>query len=580
MKLYGIFSPTLGLQQKIPSILLRETATSDIQDCFFQKGEVWRIKKRWQEFDYIFPDKILNMEYYSKDSTDEWWLLVLTKRDIAYRDTEGNKFVFLNKQYSDGTISVTNGDKTIEGDGTDFAELKEKDFISIGTTYSSDDKWYEIDSITDGTHLELKTAYEEATESGKNYKARITFQGTNTDYWSITNFNEKLIATNNGVDKIIIWTGASQVSDLTCDYKAKKVYSYEQRLLLGHTEEAGDLKPFRMRWSGLNDETDWGGEGSDAGSMELYQGGGVFIDFAYLKGSLIIIKETSVIQGWNVADEIFNTRTLFSEIGSNAPGSIVELENAIYFWGSDHNFKKFDGLSLETISGETDDIVKNINPNYEHLIQATIIDEYNQIWWAIPFADSETLNKILIYDLDFEQNNWGLIDMEVASLGYYEMETTYDWSTLPYAEWAGWSWPCWRHRMGLQTYPIDIMGTIDGKVCRLNASEKDLGNDFTGHIVLETDLASKEELPYYKRLLKIQVYIEAEAVGSLNIHIKRDTEDQWQEAGSVSLQNGLQIIIKDLPVDFLAKVFRIKFSASNRFRLLGVIFYFDTIGVR
>ena len=106
MKSYGIFSPILGLRKDIPSILLKEAYTPDCQDVIWQNGEVHRIKKRLLEFSYQFPDKILNVEYYFKDTINEWWFLAFTKRDIAYRDIQNNRFVFINKVYTAGTITM------------------------------------------------------------------------------------------------------------------------------------------------------------------------------------------------------------------------------------------------------------------------------------------------------------------------------------------------------------------------------------------------------------------------------------------------------------------------------------------
>lgn len=583
MRSFAIFSPILGLRKDMPSILMREAYTPDCQDVIWQDGEIHRIRKRLLEFDYQFPDKILSMEYYFKPSTDEWWFVVFTKRDIAYRDITNNRFVFINKLYTTGTITIeaTNLKKVIGSETAFQTNLKVGDFLKIGAgEVHSNSTWYEVDSIESETVLYLKTDAEAC--SGSAYVVRKTFSGTDYDYWSVITFHEKLLATNRGLDNIIIWQGPGQVADLNCPYKATFLYDYNERVLLVRTIESGNEYPFRIRWSGLADETDWGGSGSDAGAMEVNEGGGVLQGCATYKGNLLIFKSAGIIRAWNVEGiAVFNKKLVVDGIGTNAPDSILEMEEGTRFYSGDNTFRFFNGLTANVISSEINAITKNINPNFEQYIQVTMIEELNQILWAIPYTDSEVNNKVLIYDLDFARNNWGVEDMEVASLGYYETETAYDWSSMSiFANWLDWWWVSWKYRAGLSAFPIDVMGTYDGKIYRLNASEKDAEQDYTGYQVLQTDLGGNKRLNVFDRLLLIQAYVRQEASGVLNFHIKRDDEPNWQYAGSINLAGDREILIKDLPVDYLAKTFKIKISGQNPFKFLGTILKYQEVGER
>lgn len=583
MKSFAIFSPILGLRKDVPSILMKEAYTPDCQDVIWQEGEVHRIRKRLLQFEYQFPDKILSMEYYIKPSNDQWYYVVFTKRDIAYRDIVNNRFVFINKLYTTGTITIGAGNlKLVTGTGTAFqTNLKVGDFLKIGAgAVHAGSTWYEIDSISSETVLYLKT--DAVVCSGSAYVARKRFSGSDFDYWSVIVFHEKLLATNRGADNIIIWTGTGQVSDLACPYKATFLYDYNERVLLLRTIESGLEKPFRIRWSGLANETDWGGTGSDSGSMEVNEGTGILYGCAQYKGNLLIFKDGGIIRAWNVEGTmIFNKSLLIDGIGTTAPDSFFETEEGVYFYGGDNTFRFFNGLAAVVISSEIDAIAKNINPNFEQYIQVTMIEELNQILWAIPYATSEVNDKILIYDLDFARNNWGIEDMEVASLGYYETEAVYDWSSMSmFSNWLDWWWPSWKHRAGLAAFPIDVMGTYNGKIYRLNASEKDAGEDYTGYQVLQTDLGANKRLSIFDRLLLIQAYVRQEASGTLDFHIKRDDEASWQNAGSVNLAGDKETLIRELPVDYLAKTFKIKISGQNPFKFLGAILKYESVGER
>jgi len=595
---YGIFSPTLGLKLDITSILLKEAYTPDIKDCFFQKGEVWRVKKRSYEFSYSFPDTILTLYYYDKASSNEKWLIVFTKRDIAYRDINNNRFVFLNKIYNQGVIT-----NATQNSGSSFSltfllpsgedlssNVKAGDFIRLSNAsspYTSDDTWYEILSIDSGDTITcsgtLPSGYS-VPSGGDVYVIRKTFSGGDSDYWSVTNFNEKLIATNRGRDSVVIWTGSGQIQDLTCPYKARYVYSYNQRVLLGYTIESGQEYPFRIRWSGISDETDWGtSSGSDAGYMTVYEGEGIFQGFATLRGALILFKDSAIIRAWDVeTSDIFNKNLVLDTEGTVAPYSIITKNDRVYFWASDRSFKVFDGMNVRRISNDIDDIVSNINVNKEGVIQAFYVEKYNHILFAIPYGTSDNLNKVLIYDLDYVNNNWGVMDMEISCIGWYIQEASLSWADLPYNNWADWDWVDWKYTGESSGYPIDIAGGYSGKIYRLNADNNDLGSEYEAYMVVETDLEGKQALPFYKRLLKIQLYVEAEVAGDLDVYVQRDSEDVWQSLGSVELsETGKQgVIVKDLPVDVLAKVFRFKFSSKSFFRLVGIVFWSDVVGDR
>lgn len=67
--------------------------------------------------------------------------------------------------YSTGTITTaTNGDETIVGDSTAWTDKMDNDrwlrITDSNTDNTGDGEWYEIDSITDATNLELLSPYE------------------------------------------------------------------------------------------------------------------------------------------------------------------------------------------------------------------------------------------------------------------------------------------------------------------------------------------------------------------------------------------------------------------------------------
>jgi hypothetical protein len=75
------------------------------------------------------------------------------------------------KEYITGTVTMVNGDVTVTGSGTSFANnVSAGDWFRVdadGTGSSS--VWYEVSSVTDATHLELTAVYAGTGASGRAY---------------------------------------------------------------------------------------------------------------------------------------------------------------------------------------------------------------------------------------------------------------------------------------------------------------------------------------------------------------------------------------------------------------------------
>src|SRR3990167_10194801 len=123
-------------------------------------------------------------------------------------------------------------DQIVAGDWA--GQLNADDFITIGTTYSTADTWYEISAVTD-THITLTAVYAGTTAYQQAYSARVTFTGTNTDWWDDVTYNDKYIMTN-GVDNMQVWTGSGQTTDLGgTPPKLKYIIVYENYIVGGGT---------------------------------------------------------------------------------------------------------------------------------------------------------------------------------------------------------------------------------------------------------------------------------------------------------------------------------------------------------
>jgi len=129
-------------------------------------------------------------------------------------------------------------------------------------------------------------------------------------------------------------------------------------------------------------------------------------------------------------------------------------------------------------------------------------------------------------------------------------------------------------------YKNDICSDYNGYTYILNRSLTDDGESYESYFVLSTDLSGGQTLHTNKRLLDIFTYFINKGSGTADIYVKRDTEAAWQPAGEVTMSGEQEIIIKHLPVDYLAKTYLFKFVFSNDFEFVGCILESVPIGDR
>lgn len=592
---FGIFSPTLGLRQDIPSILMPAAFTEDNSNVLLHRGEVQRAKMRsaemvnaslalvplpdgnppivyhWYQQDdgdsyllaftktSIYHWDAVNLEWDRKhinaSDCDDW--SVVTYNNIVLATNNIDKVLYWNgtdsmfrtlgatSKYSTGVITVPNADATVTGTATWAAAIAAGDYLHI----VGQDRAYKIGSVTDDTHLELEVAFEGATIDGAGAAYEV-------------------------------------LSDLGLEYatgkyltKAKVVTSFEDYLVLGHTTKDGTLYPQGIDWCANGDYTDWltGDSGSD-----VVEGSDQLTGFGHFQDFLLIFKQRSFTRMWLTdSDYVFNKARMSAGIGTYAPHSIVNgPRGECRFFASDFTFREVRGSTSDhpIISDPIIDVCDKIPPSYVSLIKSMYVYEYAQTWWSLPYGAEATTNNLVV---KYKDGSWGKQDMAVAAFGSYERTSGYTIDTIPFAHIEDIDWKTIDTVEANPDYRLDLCGNYSGNTYGLhNGDVNDAGAAFAGYAVLATDLAGNQGLSYYKRLLKMKLYFRGQLSGTADIYIRRDHESGWQSAGSVSLAGSADIIVADLPCDYLARHFLLKVAGSNTFRFLGVIFEYVRMGLR
>lgn len=417
--------------------------------------------------------------------------------------------------------------------------------------------------------------------------------GSDCTEWSFVSYGGRVVATNN-IDLVQYWvdsTPGTNFADLdgasgldlggaTYLTRAKYVAEQEGYLLFGFTTEGGSVFPTRVRWSSYNDSDDYDETGSGDTGAKDFAGRDHMIGFGHYGSLLIVFKRQSVHEmELSISDLVWRTGPVYKSIGCLASKSIVnDGLGRLYWWASDYTIREF---RSGVVSDAIDPILKGVSSDVEGIVQSTFISEYNQLFFAIPYgADQATNNRIVAYSPEDEQR-WEIHNFAVQAFGQYVRQDVYSIDTIPFATIDGIEWPQIDTIENITGFPLDVVSDADGYTWDLHAASTDAGEAFTGSAIISTDAVGKNKgvLPHYKRVSELELICKSEGVGTVLIECKADDAANWEGLGSVSLTDeaNADIIYRHLPVDIRGKTFLLRFSATNRFRLVGVIgtFYFD-----
>lgn len=432
----------------------------------------------------------------------------------------------------------------------------------------------------------------------------LYFAGSECTLWDTVSFN-KLVVITNGVDKIQFWdedTPGTIFADLgtlgsgldtdggnTFVTAAKYLHVHENYLHLGYTTEGGASFPFRRRWCGFGNETEWQSTGgtTDAGYYDHLAGKGVlkgFGSYTYQQANILVVFKTeSILPVWLVQSrEVWNSGEA-ENTGLLTTHSVVnDKEGNLYYIANDYTIRQY--LKGE-ISQSIDPTVKGINQTLESNIEAHFIDILKQIWWSVPSNAASTGNdKILVYNLK-NPGVWHFCDFDIRAFGRYSSQESYTIdgldaisdtidgldAVLAYIDYVA----------ALSGFPLDLGSDYDGYTYNLHNSDNDKGVAFERSFELVTDLSNKRSLYEFKRIFNFRPLAKAQPVegNELTFSFKEDGEANYENVGVLSLAATSEYIEDDFgDIDQRAKHFRIKGTATNSFDFIGAFFEFDFDG--
>ena len=252
------------------------------------------------------------------------------------------------------------------------------------------------------------------------------------DFWKFTQFGTNIIATNHAdnIQKFNQGTD-SAFSDLV-SIKAKYITVINNFVVAGYTTESSTGYNQRVKWSALNDSSDWTpSQATQSGYQDIVGEHGNIVGIVGGEQSGIVFFEKAIYRmSYAGTPLIFRFDKISDNIGAFCDKSIVSFGSMIFFLAQDGFYMLSGGQQLTPIgNGKVDDFFYNdLSSNLDGICSA--IDPNNSIVvWSYRGSDATSTstinNKLIIYNYSVDKWATGSgLDLQFISTASQEAFTT------------------------------------------------------------------------------------------------------------------------------------------------------------
>lgn len=260
---------------------------------------------------------------------------------------------------------------------------------------------YEFDSTDSGL--------DSITNTGGNYSLN------SSERWRFVQFGETVIAAG-GVGEILqkFQVGTdTNFSDLATDApKADFIAVVRDFVWTGNIDDGSGRIPYRVRWSGFNDETSWTA-GTDQSDFQDIPDAGNITGMVGGEYCTILMERAIVRATYSGPPLIFQFDKVETARGCQVPGSVCNVGHLVFYL-SDDGFYAFDGQRSQPIGAEKVNrfFFDDFDFSYKDKMTSTVDPQRQLAIWSYVSNDalSTTPNRLLIYN--YALNRWSLANVD------------------------------------------------------------------------------------------------------------------------------------------------------------------------
>jgi hypothetical protein len=233
--------------------------------------------------------------------------------------------------------------------------------------------------------------------------------------WEFVRWRETVIATNFSDNPQVITFGGANFADLTTALRFKHIAVVGAFVVAGHTFDGTDgTVRDRVRWSAINDSTDWTVSPVTLSDFRDLKGEGIqqIIGGEY---GVILTEDSTYRMTFVGTPTVFQIDEVVPGVGLIAPGAAATL-NGVTYYPSEHGFVALSGGTNPSYpgAGKVDQWFRD-DIDEDHLDRISVSSDPRSggIFWSYPGSGNTAgrPNRIIVYDTKL--NRWSLINQDL-----------------------------------------------------------------------------------------------------------------------------------------------------------------------
>jgi hypothetical protein len=290
----------------------------------------------------------------------------------------------------------------------------------------------ELGSITDITPAALAAGLQSSTGNYLDVTGRART-------WSLDTWGIDLIASPSG-GTIYYWTAGGGLSVAIGAAPAKincaMVTPTRQVMAFGCNEEvSGTYNAMCIRWSDIEDYTDWTTTAANNAGEYILQGKGQIIGSRLLGSDILVWTDGEMFLGQFIgaADETFRFTRVGESCGLIGPNAATVVDNVAYWLSPDKQFRSYSigGIPEIVPCPVRGEFADNFTNQQMAKICATPIQKFKEVWWFYPDARDGAPLENSRY-VAFAINESKSAQVPVWHLGQLARSAAVDISITPY----------------------------------------------------------------------------------------------------------------------------------------------------
>lgn len=234
------------------------------------------------------------------------------------------------------------------------------------------------------------------------------------DRWELVNWKNQVIGFAGTEDPQVLDFGASTFADLTTDFQAAHGARIGPFVVVGNTTDVTDGHvPYRVRWSAINDATDWTVDPVTRSGYNDLQHDSIE---RILGGEYGLVFQRSAVTRMDLVGggPVWQFREVLPDVGLISPGAITQIGNVVFFASRLGFFELVGGTQVNPIGAQKVDrfFLNDLDIEHRSRMSAAVSKNGQRVLWSYPGDGNASgrPNRIIVYDRNTER--WSLIRLE------------------------------------------------------------------------------------------------------------------------------------------------------------------------